>query len=115
MPIILIIYSEKAEEFNNFFSSVGETTFKCSQKELTNKGKSVVQIPQSNINIVSSFRPEPVDTNTVILTVKDLNATNSVGSDGIGLRFLRDALFVTVLFLTCIVNTSVVTGVFPET
>ncbi len=107
--------SEKAEEFNNFFSSVGESTFIRSQEVLTNEGKSVVQLPQSNINTVSAFRPEPVDINTVILTVKDLNATSSVGSDGTGLRFLRDALCVTIPFLTCIINTSVVTGVFPET
>ena len=107
--------NEKAEEFNNFFATVGETTFKRSQIELTNEGKSIVQLPQSNINIVSAFRPEPVDTNTVILTVKDLNATSSLGTDGIKLRFLRDALSVIVPFLTCIVNTSLVTGVFPET
>lgn len=55
-----------------------------------------------------------MDTNTVILTVKDLNATSSVGSDGIALRYLREVLCVKVPFLTCIVNTSVVTGVFPE-
>lgn len=106
--------SEKAKEFNNFFATVGESTFKRSQKELFNEGKSIAQPPQLNINIVSAFRPQPVDTNTIILTVKDLNATSSVGSDGIKLRFLTDALGVIVPFLTCIVNTSLVTGVFPE-
>ncbi len=107
--------SEKAEEFSNFFSNVGESTFKRSQKELINEGKSVVELPQSNINTVSASRPEPVDTNIVILTVKDFNATSSVGSNGIGLQFIKDAPCVTVPFLTCIVNTSLVTGVFPET
>ncbi len=81
--------SDKAEKFNTFFSSVEISTFKRSQNELTNEGKSAVQLPHSNINIVSAFRPEPVDANTIIFAVKDFNATSSVGSDGIGLRFLR--------------------------
>ncbi len=55
-----------------------------------------------------------MDVNTIILTVKDLNATSSIGSDGIGIRFFRDALSVIIPFFTCIVNTSVVTGMFPE-
>ncbi|XP_063881592.1 uncharacterized protein LOC135111811 [Scylla paramamosain] len=58
--------------------------------------------------------PEPVDANTLILIVKELNATNSIGSDGIAFKFLRDALYVIVPLLTCIINTSLVTGVFPE-
>ena len=60
------------------------------------------------------FRPQPVDVSTVILTVKALNDTSSVGSDGILLKFVRDALYVVALYLTCIINTSIVTGVFPD-
>ncbi len=60
------------------------------------------------------FRPQPVDTNTVILTVKDLKQTNYVGSDEIQLKFVKDALYITAFYLTCITNTSLVTGVFPN-
>ncbi len=51
--------------------------------------------------------------NTVILTIKHLNKTRSVGSDGISLRFLQDALYVIAAYLTCIINTSLVTGIYP--
>ena len=59
------------------------------------------------------FRPKPIDASTVILTIKHLKDTNSYGSDGIPLRFLKDALPVITPYLTCIINTSFVTGVFP--
>ena len=103
---------DKAEEFNKFFSNVGETTFKRSQ-ELNSESEFVVDGPRPDIDVSTLFRPQPVDINTIILTFKDLNTTSSVGSDSIGLRFLRYALCVTLPFLTCIINTSIVTGVFP--
>lgn len=58
------------------------------------------------------FRSQPVDTETIILTMKDLNDTNSVGSDGISLMFIKDSLYFAVFYLTCIIDTSIVTGVF---
>ena len=61
-----------------------------------------------------SFRPRPVDANTVILTIKHLKSTNSAGTDGITLRFLKDSLTVTISYLTTIINTSIVTGKFPS-
>ncbi len=61
------------------------------------------------------FRPQPVDTNTVILTLKSLNETRSVGSDGISFKFIKDSLYFTAFYLTIIINTSIVTGVFPQT
>ena len=73
----------------------------------------MVDGPPPDIDVNTAFMPQPVDTDTAILTVKDLNTTTSVSSDNIGLRFLRDALCVILPFLTCIINTSIVTGVFP--
>ena len=61
-----------------------------------------------------TFRPKPVDTNTIILTIKSLNETRSIGSDGIALKFIKDALCIVAFYLTCIINTSIVTGVFPQ-
>ena len=51
---------------------------------------------------------------TVILTIKQLNETNSVGADGIAYRFMIDGLPVIGCHLMVIVNTSVVTGGFPN-
>ncbi len=61
-----------------------------------------------------SFRPKPVDTNTIISTLKSLNETCAVGSDGISFKFIKDSLYFTAFYLTIIINTSIVTGVFPQ-
>ncbi len=74
----------------------------------------MVDRPHFNTNSNSAFRPEPVDINTAILTVKELNTTASISSDGKALLFLWDALCVIIPFLTCIVNILVVTDVFSE-
>ncbi len=55
----------------------------------------------------------PGDNWTLILTVKSLHETKSFGSDGIPLRFIKDSLFVTAYYLTQIINTSIVSGIFP--
>ena len=48
----------------------------------------------------------------VILTFKRLKETNAVGSDNIEYRFIRDSLPVTAFYITVIVNTSIVTGLY---
>ena len=104
---------DKAKEFNHFFSGVGETTYNRSQELLKAHPDSAVPCNDSNNDPCHLFRPESVDTNTVILTIKHLNKTRSVVSDGISLRFLQDALCVIASYLTCIINTFLVTGTFP--
>ncbi len=59
------------------------------------------------------FRATPTDTDTINLTVKSLHETKSFGSDGIPLCFIEDSLFITAYYLTQIINTSIVTGIFP--
>ena len=63
----------------------------------------------------NDFRPQHVDTDTIFLIIKGLKDTNSVSSDGIPLTFIKDSLYVIAFYLTCIVNTSIVTGIFPTT
>ncbi len=60
------------------------------------------------------FRSKTVDTSTFILTPKSLNDTCSVGSDDISFKFIKDSLHVAAFYLTIIINTSIVTGVFPQ-
>ncbi len=61
------------------------------------------------------FRPQPVDVETVILTIKILKETRSVMCDGMSFNFIRYSLHMIAFYLTAIVNTSLTTGVFPET
>ncbi len=107
--------SSKAEEFNRYFANIGRTTFDLTQQSGQNSRMPLTDPP----TLVSggsrvSFRPKPVDTNTIILTLKSLNETRSVGSDGISFKFIKDSLYFTAFYLTIIINTSIVTGVFPQ-
>ena len=108
---------EKAEEFNQYFSNVGRVAFEKSQQNLDRN--STLELLRNESDIVSEnfndfFRPQPVDVETVILVVKELNDTKAYGSDLISLRFIRDALPIIVFYLTVIVNTSIVTCLYPS-
>ena len=110
--------SGKAEEFNEYFSKIGEIAFKKSQEEIQNVNNGNIRTSDDNINDNLSsnfnFRPQPVDVNTVILIFKDLNETNACGSDGIPFKYLKHALPVLAFYITIIVNTSIVTGFYPK-
>ncbi len=69
----------------------------------------------NTLDVDNNFRPQPVDTDTITLTIKGLKDTTSVGCDGIPLTFIKDSSFVIAFYLTCIVNTSIVTSIFPTT
>ncbi len=96
------------DSFNAFFANVGKNTF-----DKTHTGTSNNMVTEPN-NLASLFRPQPVDTNSIILTIKHLRNTASFGSDNISLCFIKDSLYVTAYYLTQIINTSIVTGVFPK-
>ncbi len=104
---------EQAEKFNDLFVNVGKLAFERTQNELSIVHRHRVSL-QQNLNYENFFRPEPVDVNTVILTIKHLKNTNSSGSDGMTLRYLQDALPVLITYITIIINTSIVTGKLPS-
>ena len=102
------------DEFNKHFATIGENTFKKSQKSPVDPNLLMNNQPPLPTNDVNKFRPQPIDIDTLILIIKNLNATNSYGSDGIPFRFLIDSLPVTVFYILIYVNTSIVTGVHPD-
>ena len=104
----------KVEEFNKHFATIGENTFRKSQESQVDSNLLLNNRPSLQSNNLNKFRPQPVDINTLILTIKSLKTTNSYGSDGIPFRFLIDSLPVTIYYILVIVNTSIVTGVHPE-
>ena len=106
----------KAENFNEFFANVGQITYEKTQDELARNDASMQEINQYMLNNDESinFKPSPVDCDTVILTIKNLKETNACGSDGISLRFIRDALYMIAFYITVIVNTSIVTNAYPN-
>ena len=52
------------------------------------------------------------NTETVIITIKSINKTSSVGSYGIPIKLIKGSLYVITFYLTCIINISIVTVIF---
>lgn len=110
--------NDKVDDFNKFFASVGLRTYESTQESLradspnpSTEGSPTPSLPtHTDLRL---FRPQPVDQVTVILTVKQLQKTNSFGSDNISLKFIKDSLIAIIFYLTTIINTSIVTGTFP--
>ncbi len=103
--------ASKVDKLNNLFVNVGKKAFgKSQQGMMENNG--VPQIPTISHNS-ELLRPQPVDARTVILTMKQLKNSNACGSDDITFRFLKDALSGITPYLMCIINTFIVTGIFP--
>ena len=103
---------EKADEFNSYFANVGREAFEKSQENANNNNNNNNRIKNQNLPLNSNnitneyFRPNPVNMDTVILTMKQLNETNAFGSDGIPYRFIKDSLQDNIFYITLIVNTS---------
>ncbi len=104
-------------EFNNLFCCVGREIFEKLKNDSTNIFTASDNVKSlrciDNLITHNLFKPKPIDIEVVILTIAKLKETKSVGCDGISLWFMKDSLFVTAFYLTCIINTSIVTGKFP--
>ncbi len=109
--------NHKAEEFNNFFAGRGRETFeKWKKNDFTNTytASDNVKPLRSNDNLITHnfSKRKPVDVETVTPTLSKLKETESVGSDDMSFRSIKDSLIVAAFYLTCITNTSIVTGKF---
>ncbi|MPC09078.1 hypothetical protein E2C01_001680 [Portunus trituberculatus] len=62
-------------------NALRKSTFARTQEKLRNEEITVNRPDVNATKVNSAFRPEAVDSVTLILIVKDLNATNSIGSD----------------------------------
>ena len=95
---------DNVEEFNTHekiqSTLLGNNAFQLHKRNIVHLG-------------IKVFRPQPVDVNSIVLTIKDINDSKSVGTDNIPLKFIMDALYGIAFYLTIIINTSIVTGVFP--
>ncbi len=101
------------DELNTYFANVDSNTFMRRLQSVTDLNETLHNIsPTYSLDL---FRSHPIDANTVILVIIHLKYTNSYGYDSIPLRFLKDDLSVITPYLTCILNTSIVTGIFFTT
>ena len=61
----------KAEDFNEYFANIGEIAFKKSQEGLQDiPNNDIAYFYENSTSHFFRFRPQPVDINTVILTLK---------------------------------------------
>ncbi len=101
---------DKVDQLNTYFANVGKNAFDKSREGIETN---YLNQTYTTSHTSEYFRPQPINESTVILIIKNLKETQAYGSDGIPLRFLKDALPVIVGHITCIINTSLVTGAFP--
>ena len=103
---------ETADNFNSFFATVGREVYletSVAQRRSTNRN-----LHERSVSKDTFFRPQPVSVERVIKTITSLKNKNAYGEDGISGKFLIDSLSVTAYYLTIIINTSIVTGIFPD-
>ena len=105
---------QKANDFNEYFANIGKNMYEKSQNDIHLINQPLSDQPPSVRTNINNFRPHPIDLVTLILIIKELKPTNSCGSDGIQFRFLIDSLPVTIFYILVIVNTSIVTGIYPD-
>ncbi len=108
--------NDRAKDFNNFFANAGRETFERKNSTIIYTNPDNVRVTHDTIDNLGKnnfFRPKRVDVETVILTISKLKETKAIGSNYTSLNFIKDSLFVTASYLTCIFNTSIVTGKFP--
>ena len=104
---------KKANDFNEYFTNVGKKAFEKSQENFNDR-QNINDNNNFNFNAETSFKPSPVDVNTIILTVRELNNTKAFGSDGIAFKFIQESLPIIAFYIMVIINTSIVTHVFPH-
>ena len=105
---------QKANDFNGYFANIGKNMYEKSQNDNHLINQPLSDQPPSIMTNIDDFRLHPIDLVTLILIVKELKPTNSCGSDGIQFRFLIASLPITIFYILMIVNTSIVTGTYPD-
>ena len=105
-----------AENFNTYFSKVGEEIFNEIQERFNNdNGTSKVSEIEKYVSDRSRhWKPSPVTEIEIKTVIKKLKNTNAVGHDNIALRYIKDSLPVTINYILCIINTSIATQKFPN-
>ena len=111
-----------SEKFNQFFAEVGENTYnevKTSEHQFNNESFSIGNTGSSisdprQINNINPFKPEPVTELEVLRAISKLKNTKAIGHDQIALHYIKHSLFITIPYITLIINTSIVTKTFPK-
>ncbi len=105
---------KKVEGFNKYFKKVEKNTFEKTRSILLGEKETAYFEPDVPYMATEFLNHQPVGVNCVKLTSKEMNNTNSVGSDNTQLKFIKDLLHAIASYLTCIIKISRVTGECPS-
>ena len=99
-----------ATHFNAYFSTVGSNI----AAELRDDVAASQLHPRPPVVVAGSFRPRPITLPELTRTIAAMNSSGVVGPDGVSLSTFMKCLPVLAPHLLRMVNTSIVTCVFPE-
>ena len=107
---------EVADEFNQFFTSVGDRASEASRSLLNvhNLAPLLAVVPDNEISEVDKFCFHPVSSREIQKIVMSLPSKKAPGHDKVSTSVLKDALPCILTILTVIVNRSLLTSVFPS-
>jgi hypothetical protein len=100
-------------EFNKFFSGVGENLVKGLPDPSSNNLK-VGPLDYCGPTIINSMVCESVDKEELNKLIKDLNSSKSPGLDNIGPSLIKESLHLIIEPLLFIYNLSLTTGIVPD-
>lgn len=105
---------EKASEFNEFYSQVGEKVYKEVYNNPSNPPEALRDSSLPTSENQPLWKPQPLtnlsDIRRILFSLKNTNAT---GYDNITLKFIKDGFLVIGPLLHTIINTSIATNTFP--
>ena len=107
---------EVADEFNQFFTSVGARASKASRSQLNvhNLVPLLAVVPDDEISEVDKFCFHPVFSREIQKIMRSLPSNKAPGHDKVSTSVLKEALPCIIPILTVIVNRSLLTSVFPS-
>lgn len=105
-----------ANDFNRFFSSVGQVAVDRINS-LANECNFDLSAPAFDPRIfpvADQFNFMHVDCDEVAQIVRSMPANKSPGIDNIPVRVIKDSLSATLLVITSLINASLTRGIFPQ-
>ena len=106
-----------ATTFNNFFAAAGEKMYndmKQRQHTMELIWRPAWENTSTDYKEVLIVESKPIQAADVILAISKFKNTKSTGHEQINLQRIKESLMVTIPYITLIINTSIVTNVFPK-
>ena len=101
------------DRLNRYFSEIGVNTAASVAATLSAGGASELPVRLPRV-VTAAFRVQPVTPDELCLTVQSMNGSNACGPDGLPMHFVKKCFHALSHVILCMVNTSLVTGIVPD-